>query len=76
MSAYGWKAPSSFLFNNEIFVFILNIVDVLKMHMISHSIFFFNTYFSLDLLHLLLLLPFLATLKPTYGASIAYGENL
>jgi hypothetical protein len=40
--------------------------------MISHSVFFFKTYLSLDLLHLLLL----AILKPTYGTSIAYGQNL
>ena len=49
--------------------FFLYLVDVLKIHMRAHSIFFFKT---LDLLHFLLL----ATLKPTYGSSIAYGQVL
>ena len=52
--------------------FCLHLVDVLKIHMRAHSIFFFKTYLSLDILHFLLL----ATLKPTYGSSIACGQIL
>ena len=53
------------------FVF-LHSVDALKIHVRAHFIFFFKAYLSLDLLHFLLL----ATLKPTYGSSIAYGQIL
>ena len=52
--------------------FFLHYVDVLKIHMRAHLIFFFKTYLSLDILHLILV----ATLKPTYGSSIAYGQLL
>jgi hypothetical protein len=46
--------------------FFLHYVDVLKIHMRDHLIFFFKTYFLLNLV-------LIATLKPTYGSSIAYG---
>ena len=50
--------------------FILHHVDVLKLTLRAY--FIFKTYLTLDLLHLLLI----ATLKPTYGSSIAYGQLL
>jgi hypothetical protein len=68
----GWQAPYSYIFLNAHHYLFLHIFDVLKMQMISHSIVFFKTYFSLDLIYLLLLV----TLKTTYGSSIAYGLNL
>ena len=52
--------------------FFLHYVDVLKLHMRAHLIFFFNTYLLLKLRQFLLI----ATLKPTYGSSIAYGQLL
>ena len=47
--------------------------DVLKLTLRAHFIFIFKTYLTLDILHQLLLI---ATLKPTYGSSIAYGQLL
>ena len=39
----------------------------------AHFIFIFKTYLTLDILHQFLLI---ATLKPTYGSRIAYGQLL
>jgi hypothetical protein len=39
----------------------------------AHFIFIFKTYLTLDILHQILLI---ATLKPTYGSRIAYGQLL
>jgi hypothetical protein len=44
----------------------------LKICMRAHTIFFFKTYLTLDLHQFLLI----ATLKPTYGSRIAYGQLL
>ena len=53
--------------------FILHHVDVLKLNLRAHFIFIFKTYLTLDILHHFVLI---ATLKPTYGSSIAYGQLL
>ena len=53
--------------------FILHHVDVLKLTLRAHFIFIFKTYLTLDILHQFLII---ATLKPTYGSSIAYGQVL
>ena len=49
--------------------FILHHVDVLKLNFRAHFICIFKTYLTLDIL-------LIATLKPTYGSSIAYGQLL
>jgi hypothetical protein len=50
--------------------FILYHVDVLKLTLRAHFIFIFKIYLKLNILHQFLLI---ATLKPTYCSSIAYG---
>jgi hypothetical protein len=75
-SSYGlrawnsWSSEMAHLKLDTISSFICY-VDCLKMHMVSHPVLFlFKTYLSLNLFHLLLI----ATLKQTYGLSIARGE--
>jgi hypothetical protein len=50
----------------------LDSVDVLNIHLRSHSILFFNTNLSLYLVHLILV----ATFNPKYGSIIVYGQIL